>query len=238
MRAVYGIVLITALISYEEKKMNYLLYIGIALVIHIVYLFCLWRRQLVCQNGEKKKEQYSKWELSVGLVFSFILSIWMIRCLFLQVDNYINCVKMLLFYMILLICAGIDYKKKIIPNRILLIGLGARFILYVVEFVWIGTDIIPELCSEGIALLIVLLLMLVSTLTHKGIGMGDIKLMGLMSLYTGVFLVYSVLFVAALFGAIVGMVMIFVLKKDKKATIPFGPLLLIGYMAACIAGSY
>ena len=72
----------------------------------------------------------------------------------------------------------------------------------------------------------------------KGIGMGDIKLFGLMALYTGAFFVYSVLFVSVLLGAIIGIVMLLCFHKGKKTTIPFAPLILIGYIVTSIVGSY
>ena len=68
--------------------------------------------------------------------------------------------------------------------------------------------------------------------------MGDIKLFGVMALYTGAFFVYSVLFVSVLLGAIIGIVMLLCFHKGKKTTIPFAPLILIGYIVTSIVGSY
>lgn len=169
---------------------------------------------------------------------SCLISVFMISRVYENVDTKLNLIKLIIFYVLLLICAWIDYKMKIIPNGMLLAGMCIRLIVYIFEYVNLGGDLRFELYSEGIALLLVVVLLIFAALTHKGIGMGDIKLFGVMALYTGAFFVYSVLFVSVLLGAIIGIVMLLCFHKGKKTTIPFAPLILIGYIVTSIVGSY
>ena len=194
--------------------------------------------KLINKNGKKNKLKYDEKNLLAGLLVSCLISVFMISRVYENVDTKLNLIKLIIFYVLLLICAWIDYKMKIIPNGMLLAGMCIRLIVYIFEYVNLGGDLRFELYSEGIALLLVVVLLIFAALTHKGIGMGDIKLFGLMALYTGAFFVYSVLFVSVLLGAIIGIVMLLCFHKGKKTTIPFAPLILIGYIVTSIVGSY
>lgn len=217
--------------------MKYLIITIIAICSHILCYASLRKFKLINKNG-KNKLKYDEKNLLAGLLVSCLISVFMISRVYENVDTKLNLIKLIIFYVLLLICAWIDYKMKIIPNGMLLAGMCIRLIVYIFEYVNLGGDLRFELYSEGIALLLVVVLLIFAALTHKGIGMGDIKLFGLMALYTGAFFVYSVLFVSVLLGAIIGIVMLLCFHKGKKTTIPFAPLILIGYIVTSIVGSY
>lgn len=223
---------------FEETKMKYLIITIIAICSHILCYASLRKFKLINKNGEKNKLKYDKKNLLAGLLVSCLISVFMISRVYENVDTKLNLIKLIIFYVLLLICAWIDYKMKIIPNGMLLAGMCIRLIVYIFEYVNLGGDLRFELYSEGIALILVVVLLIFAALTHKGIGMGDIKIFGLMALYTGAFFVYSVLFVSVLLGAIIGIVMLLCFHKGKKTTIPFAPLILIGYIITAIVGSY
>lgn len=218
--------------------MKYLIITIIAICSHILCYTSLRKFKLINKNGEKNKLKYDEKNLLAGLLVSCLISVFMISRVYENVDTKLNLIKLIIFYVLLLICAWIDYKMKIIPNGMLLAGMCIRLIVYIFEYVNLGGDLRFEFYSEGIALLLVVVLLIFAALTHKGIGMGDIKLFGLMALYTGAFFVYSVLFVSVLLGAIIGIVMLLCFHKGKKTTIPFAPLILIGYIVTSIVGSY
>ena len=218
--------------------MKYLIITIIAICSHILCCASLRKFKLINKNGEKNKLKYDEKNLLAGLLVSCLISVFMISRVYENVDTKLNLIKLIIFYVLLLICAWIDYKMKIIPNGMLLAGMCIRLIVYIFEYVNLGGDLRFEFYSEGIALLLVVVLLIFAALTHKGIGMGDIKLFGLMALYTGAFFVYSVLFVSVLLGAIIGIVMLLCFHKGKKTTIPFAPLILIGYIVTSIVGSY
>lgn len=218
--------------------MRYLIITIIALCSHFLCYISLRGFNIINNNGVENKTKYENKNVLIGLGCSCIVCIFMQSRLFANIDSNLNLIKLIIFYILLLICAWIDYKTRVIPNKILFTGLCVRLVLYLCEYINLGAELRFELYSEGIALLLVVVLLLFSALTHKGIGMGDIKLFGLMALYTGAFFVYSVLFVSVLLGALIGVLMLLCFHKGKKTTIPFAPLILIGYIVTSIAGSY
>ena len=70
----------------------------------------------------------------------------------------------------------------------------------------------------------------------EGMGMGDIKMLALMGAFLGI-KAFLALLIAALLGTIVGVFLIYVLKKGKRYEIPFGCFLSIGTLIAYIYGN-
>jgi leader peptidase (prepilin peptidase)/N-methyltransferase len=71
----------------------------------------------------------------------------------------------------------------------------------------------------------------------RGMGMGDVKLAGVMGLYLGRAVGLAVL-VGLVAGVVIGAVIISRLgaKEGRKAAIPFGPFLALGGIVAIFAG--
>ncbi|OXT07664.1 prepilin peptidase [Thermoanaerobacterium thermosaccharolyticum] len=134
----------------------------------------------------------------------------------------------LLFYLFLLslliVIAFIDIEHKIIPNKIILTGLivGAIFRVLMLNYgVW--DYVIGFVLGGGV-------LLLISLLSGGGMGGGDIKLMAMIGLFIGWKLTLLTLFIAALLGAVGGIILIALKIKTRKDYIPFGPYI----SAACI----
>jgi leader peptidase (prepilin peptidase) / N-methyltransferase len=135
------------------------------------------------------------------------------------------------FILLLVPIALIDVEHRIIPNR--LTALGAMLALA------IGTALDPsgepERLIAGVAAGGALLL---AALAHPGgMGMGDVKLAGVMGLFLGSAVAPAMLvalFAGVLFGALVAA------RKGaraaRKTAIPFGPFLAFGSLVAVFAG--
>jgi leader peptidase (prepilin peptidase)/N-methyltransferase len=70
-------------------------------------------------------------------------------------------------------------------------------------------------------------------------GMGDVKLAGLIGLFVGYLSwgrVFSAFFVAFLAGAIVGIALMIAGRAGRKTAIPFGPFMAIGAIVATLFG--
>ena len=125
---------------------------------------------------------------------------------------------------------GIDLEHRVIPNRIL--APGAVLAVVVTAIVR------PEQLAESlIAATGALAFLLVAALAYRGgMGMGDVKLAGVMGLYLGLSIVPA-LAVAVLAGSLVGVAMI---VRDgpaaRKSGVPFGPFLALGGCTALLAG--
>jgi leader peptidase (prepilin peptidase)/N-methyltransferase len=71
----------------------------------------------------------------------------------------------------------------------------------------------------------------------RGMGMGDVKLAGVLGLYLGRSVAVAIL-VAVLAGTVVGAMVIARLgiKQGRKTAVPFGPFLALGGIVALLAG--
>jgi leader peptidase (prepilin peptidase)/N-methyltransferase len=127
--------------------------------------------------------------------------------------------------------ALIDFDRRVIPNKITLpaaiaavaIGLALR------------PSGVPEQLIAGAAaggFLLVFLLVY-----PRGMGMGDVKLAGVLGLFLGRSVAVAVLS-GVLAGAIVGGVVIarVGVQRGRKTAVPFGPFLALGGIIGLLAG--
>ena len=134
------------------------------------------------------------------------------------------------FTAMLIAVAAIDLEHRIIPNRILLpmavwgLAAGAA----------IDPDAVPEMLIAGTAAFTFLLL---AALAYPaGMGMGDVKLAGVMGIYLGAS-VGPALFVALVAGSVAGIALIARDGREgRKKGIPFGPFLALGALVGLLAG--
>jgi leader peptidase (prepilin peptidase) / N-methyltransferase len=134
------------------------------------------------------------------------------------------------FAAVLIAIAAVDLERRIIPNRILLpaavwaVAVGAI----------VATSELPELLIAGAAAFLALLL---AALAYPaGMGMGDVKLAGVMGLYLGA-AVAPALLAAFAAGALVGIII--VAREGagaRKRGVPFGPFLALGGLLGLLAG--
>jgi leader peptidase (prepilin peptidase)/N-methyltransferase len=137
----------------------------------------------------------------------------------------------LVFVLLLVPITLIDLEHHIIPNVLSAIGAIAAFAL-VLAF---QTDdltehIIAALAAGGFFLL-------AAIVYPAGMGMGDVKLAGVMGLFLGR-AVAPAIFAALIAGTVVGAVVIarFGAKDGRKKGIPFGPWLAFGSLVGLFWG--
>ncbi len=134
------------------------------------------------------------------------------------------------FAAILIAVAAIDLEHRVVPNRIVMpaavfgVGVGAAVL----------TDELPELLIAGAGAFLVMLL--IALAYPRGMGMGDVKLAGVIGLYLGVAVVPALLF-GFLSGTLVGVaIMARHGVAARKQAVPFGPFLALGALAGLLAG--
>ena len=138
----------------------------------------------------------------------------------------------------MLICVFIiDYKQKIIPNRLNLsifeVGLVFTFIQGVTN-VNIAIDrLLGMLVGGGIFLFITFVGSLITG--KEAMGFGDVKLMGGLGLFFGWRTIIIISLMAFLLGAIVGIILMIVKKKNGEEYMSFGPFIVIATIIAIFA---
>jgi leader peptidase (prepilin peptidase) / N-methyltransferase len=134
------------------------------------------------------------------------------------------------FVAFLIALAGIDYDRKLLPNKLVYpmaaYGLAATLLVD-------RDDLVENLVAGAGALLFLLLAALAYP---KGMGMGDVKLAGAMGLYLGLSILPAML-AAFLSGTVVGLV---VIAREgagaRKKHVPFGVFLALGGLVGVLAG--
>jgi leader peptidase (prepilin peptidase) / N-methyltransferase len=133
--------------------------------------------------------------------------------------------------LVLVPCAVIDVESRIIPNRLtgpaalsaLVLGLAVDSAHEPRRLVWAGL-------AGGFLLL--------AALAHpSGMGMGDVKLLGVMGLFLGRAVIVGL--VLALIGNVIAGLVIARrrgLREARKTLLPFGPYLAVGGILAAFIG--
>ena len=125
----------------------------------------------------------------------------------------------------------IDAEHRIIPNRLTLLGAVAALALLAA----LDPGALPEHLLAGLAAGGFLLL---AALAYPGgMGMGDVKLAGVLGLFLGR-AVGPAMLVALLAGTLVGALVIARrgAREGRKTALPFGPFLALGGLAGLLAG--
>jgi leader peptidase (prepilin peptidase)/N-methyltransferase len=135
------------------------------------------------------------------------------------------------FIAVMIVIAFIDWDLMIIPNKIVLpaavVGLAASIALDPDRW-WVYV-----VAAVGAALFLFIL----ALIWPGGMGMGDVKLALFMGAVLGS-MVIAAMFLAFLFGALVGLVLIASKLKTRKDAIPFGPYLAFGSVLALLYGDW
>jgi leader peptidase (prepilin peptidase) / N-methyltransferase len=165
--------------------------------------------------------RYPLVEVLTGLVFATVIAAR-------GVDA--DLVLELPFAALLIAVAAIDFDHRIVPNKVLVpaapwaIGAGAL----------VAPDELPERLLAGAIAFAVLLAIVLAY--PKGMGMGDVKLAGVMGLFLGA-PVAAALLVAFLAGSLVGgAMMVREGSAARKKALPFAPFLALGGIVALLAG--
>lgn len=140
-----------------------------------------------------------------------------------------------------LLLAVVDLRTMLLPNRVLLPGLVGGLVLLAAAAAADGSW--PALgraaLAGGGAFAVLLALALVAP---TGMGMGDVKLAGLLGLYLGWLgwpVVLTGLFLGFLGQAVLGIALLVARRADRRTELPFGPALLGGtLLAALLSGGW
>jgi leader peptidase (prepilin peptidase)/N-methyltransferase len=172
--------------------------------------------------GAKISVRYPLTELALGLLYAAtVLVLW---------DNPAEVALGLVFVTILMAVTLTDLERRIVPNKILIVGaVLAVAITAIADPGSLPERAIAAAAAGG-------LLFLVALAYPRGMGLGDVKLAATMGLFLGRN-VAPAIFVALLVGAAVGLAMIAAEgAAARKRAIPFAPFLALGGVVGLLAG--
>ena len=81
-----------------------------------------------------------------------------------------------------------------------------------------------------------LLFLIITLISPRGMGAGDVKLAGVLGLLLGLPGVLVALWIAVVSGGLVAVAFLLLRKKGRKDAIPFGPFLALGAIVTLLAG--
>lgn len=172
--------------------------------------------------GEQIPVRYPLIELGLGAVFiASLLIFW---------DEPGEIALAWVFAMTLATITLTDLEHRLIPNVVLIPSAIAGLLILALS----DADRLPEhLIAAGAAFGALLLIALIKP---QGMGMGDVKLAGVMGLYLGR-AVAPALLIAFAAGALYGLILIARHGPEaRKHQVPFGPFLALGGLAGLFVG--
>lgn len=188
-----------------------------------------------------KKEKHPKVFLPQNIkhyLFAFgmiaSIAIVMVSSLLLYEHSWIECSKRVILISFLWAISLFDFRKHIIPNKILLILLAIRVVIVVFQFIFIS-NIKTELLDCFIAGLgIIIILCVMRFVVKEGIGFGDVKLFGVIGLFLGIEGILTVVFLSFVASFLISIFMLVTKRKNKKDYLAFAPSILIGTIVSFV----
>ncbi len=173
--------------------------------------------------GAPVSARYPLVELTTGALYAAVVA---------SQDDAVRIVLGLLLVTALVPIALIDLDHRIIPNRI----TGAAAIAAVIAIAALDTDFLPEAAIAAVAA--GGFFFIAAVLYPRGMGMGDVKLAGVLGLYLGRAVAPAIL-IALVAGVVLGAAIIARkgAKEGRKTAVPFGPFLALGGLVAFFVGN-
>lgn len=141
----------------------------------------------------------------------------------------VELVEALVFIAVLVVLAGIDLEHQLLPNVIVgpaaLVGLSLSIVA--MPAMWWVYALSAVAVAGG--------LLGLALVYPGGMGMGDVKMGGMLGAYLGPYAALAV-FIGALAGAIVGGGMIASRRMQRRTAMPFGIFLAFGGLVVLFAG--
>jgi leader peptidase (prepilin peptidase)/N-methyltransferase len=140
----------------------------------------------------------------------------------------------LLFVCALIVLFGIDLEHQILPNSITLPGIVIGVLFSLAGPPGWRASLLGVLLGGGV--LYAIAWGYYAVRREEGLGMGDVKMLGMIGAFLGWQAVLLTLVLASLSGALIGVAMISLQRGSMKYALPFGTFLAIGAVVAMLAG--
>lgn len=130
---------------------------------------------------------------------------------------------------LLIMDAFVDMKAQIIPNGLNFTGFIVGIILMYIALIkdtMVGLDMIfGMIAGAGIFLLIALFALV--AYRKEGMGLGDVKLMGMLGLFFGLYNTIQIFIISFAIGAVISIILLATKIKKSSDYMAFGPFIVI-----------
>lgn len=156
-------------------------------------------------------------------VFCFFFSILTGIIYFLKLGISEQFFEFSIIQIFLIILSFEDLKTKMISDKFILCILVVSVVFRIISF-----GIVETLNGIMTATFIVLVILLIRKVFKQNIGIGDLKLLAVLSLSYGYAGMINVLFYSVIIAMLYSIVMIVLKKKNKHSEIAFVPFISVG----------
>lgn len=171
----------------------------------------------------------------VFVIAMFAMGIFVFGLRYNYSHDYIEAPKLAILALLFIPIVYIDYKTKKIPNKLLILGLISRIVLYIIE-VFVGEGNMLNIFLSDIkgALVGGLIFLMGSLFVKNGVGMGDIKMFALIGIFYGYGGTVSTIVYSLFLCFIMALFLLITRKKAIKDTVPLAPFAFIGLILTLI----
>ncbi len=128
-----------------------------------------------------------------------------------------------------------DFKVHLIPNRMLVVLLVVRFLILGFEFLLWSNQVGYILISGALAAFgMMFVAMLCRLISPNSVGMGDVKLLGIVGIYMGLDKITGVMFPALIIMFLTSVYLLLSKKATRTTEIAFAPFILMGVITGSV----
>lgn len=163
-------------------------------------------------------------DFKIDIAFSIIFVILFNAIVFFNGNNLSSYLYMIItFALSLAFC--IDLKYQLIPDEVHILITICGLVNIIFEFSNWWNFLLGALIGGGIFYLLNLIALII--LKKEGMGFGDVKLMASLGFMFGIKNILVITLVSFFIGAIIGIIVMIVKRKEKEEYIAFGPFIVI-----------
>lgn len=191
-------------------------------VLETTMILKIWKTYgIISELSKEKKNTVTVFTVGISVLLNYFL--------FQSQRELTDSISSIVVYTLLAGIAGIDWKEKKIPNKLLMAGMLIRTGIIFGECI-INSSEIKRIVIHSITGFVfgLVFLFVLCMISRQGIGYGDVKLFAWLGYCVGILDTYNILFYSALFTACAGLFLVLVKKQSKKTEIPFGPFVFMG----------
>lgn len=133
---------------------------------------------------------------------------------------------------ILLVISIIDIKIKIIPNKLLILGIGIGIIMiFFNDNISIISALLGCVICGG-------LIGIISIVTKGSIGLGDAKLLACVGIWFGLQTTLGIMLISTILSGLVGLILLTFKRVNRKTTMPFAPYIFVATIFVMVCNFY